>query len=70
MKETSFAWRKSSYSGHHSACVEVAPARPAESDAVLVRDSKDPASPVLEFAPGHWQALMASVRHGDYDSLD
>jgi hypothetical protein len=69
MKEHSLAWRKSSYSGHHSGCVEAVPAPPADGDAVLVRDSKDPGGPVLAFAHGHWQALLASVRGGDYDSL-
>ncbi|MFF5263465.1 DUF397 domain-containing protein [Actinomadura viridis] len=41
-------WRKSSYSGSNGGdCVELADAGEAVADAVAVRDSKDPAGPVL-----------------------
>ncbi|GHH60642.1 hypothetical protein GCM10017774_85370 [Lentzea cavernae] len=50
-----FTWRKSSYSGgtDGSNCVEVAFAQ-----AVRVRDSKNTASPELEFSVGAWQAFI------------
>jgi hypothetical protein len=69
MNESRLAWRKSSYSGGHSTCVEVAPAHPAGGDAVMVRDNTDPGGPVLALAARHWQALIAGVKHGDYDTL-
>ncbi|MFJ4849423.1 MULTISPECIES: DUF397 domain-containing protein [unclassified Streptomyces] len=50
------AWFKSSHSGSEGgACIEVA-AGPA---AVHVRDSKDPAGPVLVFPAEQWSAFVA-----------
>ncbi|GGR71202.1 hypothetical protein GCM10010169_13710 [Micromonospora fulviviridis] len=46
-------WRKSSHSGDEGACVEMA-LLPEE---VAVRDSKDPAGPVLVFPPAAWAAF-------------
>ncbi|SCG78035.1 DUF397 domain-containing protein [Micromonospora humi] len=52
-------WRKSSRSNAAGgACVEVADGRP---DVVAVRDSKDPAGPVLAFAPDAWRAFVTQV---------
>jgi hypothetical protein len=51
-------WRKSSYSGANGACVEVA-GRP---EAVAVRDSKDPAGPVLVFTRQAWAAFTESTK--------
>ena len=53
-------WRKASYSGDNGGdCVEVARNLPGT---VAVRDSKDPAGPVLTFSPGEWAAFTAAVR--------
>jgi hypothetical protein len=53
------AWRKSSYSGGSGGdCVEVASA----SRAVMVRDTKNPDSGVLTFAPGAWGAFTAFLK--------
>ncbi|MFF5171298.1 DUF397 domain-containing protein [Micromonospora sp. NPDC000089] len=49
------AWRRSSHSGDEGACVELA----ALPGGVAVRDSKDPAGPVLLFRPGSWSAFVA-----------
>ncbi len=49
-------WRKSSHSGDEGACVEMA-LLPA---AVAVRDSKDPAGPVLVVPPAAWAAFTAA----------
>lgn len=56
------AWFKSSHSGaDQSTCVEVADVRPALGR-IAVRDSKDPAGPVLLFAPDQFAALVAGAR--------
>jgi len=34
---------------------------------VAVRDSKDPAGPVLGFAALGWSAFTAAVRNGEFD---
>ncbi|WP_232852274.1 DUF397 domain-containing protein [Nocardia acididurans] len=49
---------RSSYSQGGADCVEVAFLR---SGRVGVRDSKDPAGPVLIFNPGEWDAFVAGV---------
>ena len=57
-------WRKSSYSGGSGGeCVEVAH---GADGAVPVRDSKDPAGPVLVFGPDAWRAFLDGVRSGDF----
>ncbi|MFI9641272.1 DUF397 domain-containing protein [Micromonospora sp. NPDC051925] len=50
-------WRKSTRSGSDTNCVEV-----AESVRVVgVRDSKDPAGPVLAFGRRSWAAFVAGL---------
>jgi hypothetical protein len=55
-------FRKSSLCGT-SACVEVA----IEPDRVGVRDSEDPAGPVLSFSPAEWSVFLAGVKAGEFD---
>lgn len=56
------AWRKSSRCGT-SGCVEIA----KEGVTYLMRDSKDPHSPVLRFSPEAWGEFTARVRAGELD---
>jgi hypothetical protein len=57
-------WRKSSYSGSNGGgCVEIADNLPG---VVAVRDSKDPAGPVLAFTPDDWRAFTAGIKAGEF----
>ncbi|MFI7081949.1 DUF397 domain-containing protein [Micromonospora sp. NPDC049903] len=59
MELTDARWRKSTRSnGQGGACVEVADNL---SGVVAVRDSKDPAGPVLVFGPGSWRAFVTQL---------
>jgi Domain of unknown function (DUF397) len=51
------SWRKSSFSGPDSNCVEVV----RSATRVGVRDSKRPSGPVLAFAPGGFDRLLSRV---------
>jgi hypothetical protein len=59
---TAAAWRKSSHSGGGNNCVEVAQV----TEAVAVRDSKNPAGGHLTFAPVAWAAFVADIKRGSY----
>jgi hypothetical protein len=56
-------WRTSTRSGADGQCVQVA----RLAHAVAIRDSKDPAGPVLEFSPEAWTAFVRGAKHGDFD---
>ncbi|HEU4954465.1 MAG TPA: DUF397 domain-containing protein [Gemmatimonadales bacterium] len=57
-------WRKATRTTNNGgACVELA----AFSEAVAVRDSKDPEGPHLAFAPREWSSLLTRVKSGDLD---
>jgi hypothetical protein len=56
-------WRKSSYSGGATNCVDVAGGLPA---IVAVRDSKDPSGPGLTFAFHAWDTFTATLKSGNY----
>ena len=55
-------WQKSSYCGT-SACVEVS----QTSDAVLVRDSKNPQVAPLAFTTDEWVAFVQGVKAGEFN---
>ena len=56
-------WAKSSFSFSNGNCVEVA-ALPGGS--VAVRDSQDPAGPVLRFTRDGWDTFLAGARRGKF----
>lgn len=57
-------WRKSSYSSPQGGnCVEVADTNNGRA----VRDSKNPAGPVLMFTATGWSAFTTAVRAGELD---
>jgi hypothetical protein len=56
-------WKKSSYSAANGDCVEMTT---AGSHAVAVRDSKDPAGPVLRFSASSWSSFIKSAHQGEF----
>ncbi|WP_217164009.1 DUF397 domain-containing protein [Streptomyces sp. AC512_CC834] len=51
-------WSKSSYSGGQGECLELAPGVPALAP---IRDSKDPAGPVILFGGEAWNTFVAHL---------
>jgi uncharacterized protein DUF397 len=72
------AWGKSAHSGNGSECVEITTTTdtsrwPHKADAemlYLMRDSKNPDSPVLAFTPAEWEAFVLGVKDGEFDLAD
>lgn len=56
-------WRKSSFSGYNTNCVEVSG---LSGDTIGVRDSKNPRGGILQFTTGEWDAFVAGVRNGEF----
>ncbi|TYB34557.1 DUF397 domain-containing protein [Micromonospora sp. AP08] len=62
MDLTGARWRKSTRSGGNGGdCVEVADNL---AGVVAVRDSKDPAGPVLTFDPAAWMRFIETAKRG------
>jgi len=57
---TKTAWRKSSYSGHDTDCLEIALRR----SGVAIRDSKDRDRGHLDVGSQTWANLTTSIRRG------
>lgn len=58
--DSSQNWVKSSYSMTDGNCIEVAG---LSCELIGVRDSKNPAGPVLGFRPAQWDAFVGHVRN-------
>jgi hypothetical protein len=58
-------WRKAQLSVNNGACVELARAN----DMIAIRDSKDPAGPVLMYTPTEWHAFLHGAKNGEFDDL-
>jgi Domain of unknown function (DUF397) len=56
-------WRKATRSIGNGDCVEIAPV----SGTIAVRDSKDPAGPVLRYSADAWKAFLSEAGQGDFD---
>jgi hypothetical protein len=58
-------WRKATRSIGNGDCVEIAPV----SGTIVVRDSKDPAGPVLRYSADAWKAFLSEAGQGDFDRV-
>jgi len=52
--QSGISWRRSRFSTHNGACVEVA----SVTDGILIRDSVDPDGPVLRCSGQAWRAFI------------
>ncbi len=59
------AWRKALSSVGNGACVELAPV----DGMVAIRDSKDPAGPILRYTAAEWHAFLDGAKKGEFDHL-
>jgi Domain of unknown function (DUF397) len=62
---STLSWRKATASGSNG-CVELAP---LDGGGVAVRDSKDPASPILSFTRYEWVSFLDGLGKGEFDHL-
>ena len=71
MDLTGAVWQRASSTGEpDEACVEIAilPGSKEGSEQVIaMRDSREPAGPVLIFTPDEWRAFTAGVQDGEFD---
>lgn len=56
------SWRKSSYSGSASQCVEIADLTTTSHSGIAVRDSKNPSGPALMFDQASFANFLAVLR--------
>jgi hypothetical protein len=63
---TRVTWHKSTRSNGSGECVEIAEL----TNGVAVRDSKDPAGPVLRFTRNEWLAFIGGAKDGEFDLTD
>ncbi|WP_326695607.1 DUF397 domain-containing protein [Streptomyces sp. NBC_01766] len=62
-------WFKSSYSNNGGQCIEVAVNLVASRGVVPVRDSKDPAGPVLDVSAGAFVSFVAGVKGTEFGAV-
>ena len=46
-------------------CVEVA----ADQDTILIRNSRQPDGPLVEYTPEEWHEFVSGIKKGDFDNL-
>jgi hypothetical protein len=59
------AWRKAQASVNNGQCVELA----RTGGLIAIRDSKNPAGPVLMYTPAEWRAFLTGAKNGEFDDL-
>lgn len=47
------------------ACVEVA----ANQNTILIRNSRQPDGPLIEYTPEEWHEFVSGIKKGDFDNL-
>ena len=60
---TRVTWRKSTRSNGSGDCVEIAEL----TNMIAVRDSKNPAGPLLRFTRAEWRAFIGGAKDGEFD---
>lgn len=58
-------WRKAQASVGNGQCVELA----RHGDLIAIRDSKNPAGPVLTYTPAEWRAFLHGAKNCEFDDL-
>jgi hypothetical protein len=58
-------WRKSARSVAAGNCAEVA----STAGVIVVRDSQDPESLVLQYPAGSWRSFVDATRMGQFDAI-
>ncbi len=62
---TCVEFSRSSFCGGEAACAETA--HDHSTDEFLIRDSKNPDSPVLRFTRDEWSAFIKGAKNGEFD---
>jgi predicted secreted Zn-dependent protease len=47
------------------ACVQVA----ADQNTILIRNSRQPDGPLIEYTPEEWHEFVSGIKKGDFDNL-
>ena len=61
----SLTWR-TALSCDGGACVQVA----ADGGVILIRSSRKPSGPLLEYTPEEWHEFVSGIKKGDFDNLN
>ena len=65
-ERSGLTWVKAQYSTAHGQCVEVAS---TSTGGTVMRDSKDPAGPILIYPTEEFRAFLEGARNGEFDNL-
>lgn len=57
------SWRKSTFSGYNTNCVEVG----LSGGSIGIRDSKNPRGGIVTVTTASWDAFLVGVRNGEFD---
>ncbi|MBW1601420.1 DUF397 domain-containing protein [Streptomyces sp. JJ66] len=68
-ESTTPRWVTSSYSSNGGSCVEWAPAQVAATSVVPLRDSKNPAGPVLAIPARAFTSFVSGVKNGEFGAV-